>query len=450
MLLRAYIGVRREILYQAAPVSSDGEDVGAASIPLASPGLRIRSNFAWALAGNVAAAAAQWAVVVLLARLADAASVGQYTLGLAIASPVFTLASLNLRGLQATDLKSEFRFADYFAIRMAATLLAMAVTAAVLICGNYSLTTALVVMGVALARSLESASDVFYGHWQQHEQMDRIGKSMMLRGAASIAAVSVVLVSRPSAVWGTAVLVVVSAAVLTGYEFPRLDVAARLEQAALPEWRTRLKKLAELARLAGPLGLAPMLATLNAHQPRYWLAHHRTETDVGIYSALAYATVAANLVVMALGQAAGPAMTRALDEGDLAGFRRQAGRLAAVGLGFGAAGMLLAWLCGEPLIEWCYGPGFQGHGGNLVWLMTAGAFSYLASCAGYTLTAARRFLVQIPVLCAGAAAIAVGCWVLVPELGVRGAAMAQTAGSALQFVLLGGMALVLTGAYRNR
>lgn len=417
--------------------------MAAASVPLVSPAPRLRSNFFWTLSGNIALAAAQWAVIVLLARLADPVSVGQYTLGLAIVSPIFTLASLNLRGLQATDISSQFHFSDYLAIRLVAAAAAFAATLAVLACGHYSQATALVVLSVALARALESTSEVCYGHWQQREQMDHIAKSMMLRGAASVAALFLVLSWKPSALWAAVALVAVAAVMLVGFDFVMLDSAARLGRATLPRWRSRIAQLAELGRVAGPLGLAPMLVTLNAQQPRYWLAHHRSETDVGVYSALAYITVAANVIVMALAQAAGPSMTRALDSGDRRAFFHQAARLALAAFALGAAGILAAWLWGERLMELCYGPGFTGHGSALLWLMTAGAFSYLASCAGYTLTAARRFLVQIPVLALSSAVIAAACWLLVPRLGVAGAAIAQAAGSALQFLVLAALTLFI-------
>ena len=43
-------------------------------------------------------------------------------------------------------------------------------------------------MAVALAKAIESVSDVFYGSLQQHERMDRIAISMILKGIVSLAA----------------------------------------------------------------------------------------------------------------------------------------------------------------------------------------------------------------------------------------------------------------------
>src|SRR5687767_8033419 len=71
--------------------------------PAATPSLR--RNFSWTLAGNVIYAACQWGILVVLAKLLAPESVGQFVLGVAVASPVFFLANLQLGSIQATDAK---------------------------------------------------------------------------------------------------------------------------------------------------------------------------------------------------------------------------------------------------------------------------------------------------------------------------------------------------------
>lgn len=398
----------------------------------AAPRPALRRNFYWTFSGNLVAAAAQWALIVLLARLGNPAMVGQYTLGLAITSPLFILTGLNLRALQATDVKGQFRFSDYLGIRLMSLAVGVAVTLLIMAAGSLSTEISLVVLLLAAQKVVDGISETMYGHWHQRERMDCIAQSMMLRGGASILVLSAAIWWTRSTVWGVGSLVAVSLAVLAGYDLVRLDAARRLR---LPAFGSAWKNLWALARIAGPLGIAPMLVTLNTYQSRYWLAHHLSEADVGVYSALAYVTVAANLVVVALAQAAGPAMTRALDDGDRLEFLTGALRLAAVGGALGAAGLMIAWLWGAPLMALCYGPAYAGYSGTLLWLMLGGAFSYLASCTGYTLTAARRFLVQVPILCTVAMVIALASWLLVPGYGIRGAAMAQAIGSGVQLVL---------------
>ncbi|MCJ7504674.1 MAG: lipopolysaccharide biosynthesis protein, partial [Acidobacteriia bacterium] len=84
-------------------------------------GLSLRQNFAWTVLGNVVYAACQWGMLVALAKLGSPSLVGQFALGLALCAPVMMLANLQLRAVQATDARNEYRFGDYLALRLATT-----------------------------------------------------------------------------------------------------------------------------------------------------------------------------------------------------------------------------------------------------------------------------------------------------------------------------------------
>ena len=76
-------------------------------------GLSLRSNFAWVLTGNVVYAICQWGVIVALAKLGSSFMIGQFSLGLAISTPVLMFTNLHLRAVQATDARRLSSFGEY-------------------------------------------------------------------------------------------------------------------------------------------------------------------------------------------------------------------------------------------------------------------------------------------------------------------------------------------------
>ena len=94
----------------------------AAVVPIPS----LRSNFAWTFAGNMLYAGCQWGMISVLAKLGSPSITGQFTLGLAVSAPVFMFTNLQLRAVQATDVNADCGFADYFSLRLLATLLGLA------------------------------------------------------------------------------------------------------------------------------------------------------------------------------------------------------------------------------------------------------------------------------------------------------------------------------------
>src|SRR5258708_4783177 len=123
-------------------VISDQAPVQVSEHPVPS----LRANFKWTLAGNAFYAACQWGMLSVLAKAGSPAVVGQFALGLAIAPPGFMFTNLQLRAVQASDVRSEFQFADYFTLRVLASLFGLLSVAAVAWSLHYDLSTRLVVL----------------------------------------------------------------------------------------------------------------------------------------------------------------------------------------------------------------------------------------------------------------------------------------------------------------
>jgi O-antigen/teichoic acid export membrane protein len=88
--------------------------------------LSLRRNFSWTFIGNTVYAAAQWGMLVVLARLSSADVVGQFRLALGLTAPIILFTNLQLRGVQATDAKEQYTPQMYLALRIVMTLLGLA------------------------------------------------------------------------------------------------------------------------------------------------------------------------------------------------------------------------------------------------------------------------------------------------------------------------------------
>jgi O-antigen/teichoic acid export membrane protein len=80
---------------------------------------------------------------------------------------------------------------------------------------------------------------------------------------------------------------------------------------------------------------------------------------------------------------------------------------------------------------------------TLVVLAIGAGVTFAASFAGFAMTAARRFLAQVPVFVAVVATSVVASLVLIPADGIRGAAVALLASATVQ---LGGSLVVVRRA----
>src|SRR4051812_678202 len=90
--------------------------------------LPLHMNFGWMLSSNLVYATCQWGVLVVLAKLSSAEMVGRFALGLAVTAPVLLLTNMQLRTIQATDVRRQFDFSDYVRLRLITTTVALIAT----------------------------------------------------------------------------------------------------------------------------------------------------------------------------------------------------------------------------------------------------------------------------------------------------------------------------------
>jgi O-antigen/teichoic acid export membrane protein len=428
----------------SAPSSSQpaAGSVAAAATPPLEKTVSLRANFAWTLAGNAIYAACQWGMLVSIAKLGTPTMVGQFTLGLAVAAPVFMLTSLQLRAVLATDARNEYRLGHYIAPRVLGTAAGLILILAFALASHYRRDTAVVVLLVSAAKAAETLSDIIYGFWQKHERFDKIAMAMIGRGMGSVAIVAVVLYSTRSIAVACGAMALYWFVWLATYEYSgirSLLASVSPEEALGTEWD--MGKCKRLVVLSLPLGVVMLLISLNANIPRYFVEHYCGEAALGYFAAMAYAFVAGNTVMSAMGQSAMPRLARNFDSNRPA-FARLLKNMLLLGAAVGVLGIGVALLFGPTFLRLVYRPDYAQYSIVFSWLMAAAAVAYVGSMLGYGMTAARMFRPQVPLFLAATASTVLGCWLLIPRLGLAGSAYAVLIGALVS--CLGSAGLLLS------
>lgn len=395
------------------------------------------ANFSWTLVGSIVYSACQWGMISALAKLGNASLVGCYALGLAITAPVFMFTNLQLRGVQATDSRSEFDFADYFTLRLMASLAGLFVICAIIFAGRYDGANGAVILLVGLSKAIESLSDVIAGLLQKVERLNRVAISLMIRGCFSLLAFTAAFWIFRTLTAAVIALVVVWLSVFVFYDlYQARAVILGKDRFFAFRW-TRLRMLALVSL---PLGIVMTLVSLNVNIPRYILVHFLGQSDLGVFASLAYLLVAINLVINALGQSVSARLARMFAEGDSEGVRAALGKLLAFAAMVLILGVPVAQWVGRPLLTFIYRPEYGQHVSLFVIMVATAGVSSIASFLGYGLTAARIFCIQVPVIGASTLATALFSLILIPRMGMNGAALALLMGACVM-ALCSAMAL---------
>jgi O-antigen/teichoic acid export membrane protein len=402
-------------------------------IPIASPSLG--KNFGWVVLGNTAYSLCQWGILVLLARFGGATMVGTFSLGLATTAPVMMLASLQLRPVLATDVIEAFEFGEYLGLRLLTTGLALAATAVLIVWTGYTAESAWTTMLIAAGRGLESVSEIVHGLLQRHECMDRIGKSMLIRGFVVLSTMAGALHVTRSVVWASVAFALTAFILLVLYDIPSgiwIQKTRKVSGGIRPIWT--FNRLVQLARTVTPLGVVGTLTSLNGNVPRYVVTWYAGRRELGIFSGITYVLIALGNGASSLGQAVAPRLAKQFAARQQRDFGILVLKMLGFGLIIGSVGVFVTALYGHSILRLLYGGEYASYNDAFVWTMTAAGFWCLALFLGFAATAARQFFAQIPLLLAVVAATYVASTVLVMRGGIVGAAQATTIGFAVQTV----------------
>jgi O-antigen/teichoic acid export membrane protein len=375
-------------------------------------------------------------MTIVLAKLGSPEHVGQFALGLAMTAPVFMFATLRLRDIQATDAKQEYLFGDYFALRLITTLLALLTVVGIVFVADFQRETALVILATGVSKASEAISDAFYGLFMQQERLDRIAKSMIIKGPLSLIGLGLGFYLTGSVFWGVIGLALARAVIMVGYDIRNatvtLNPSSKLFNHIIPKDfpgpRWNATTLVSLARLALPLGFVTMLISFNSNIPRYFIEGHLGSYQLGIFAAIASFQKVAPTVVQALGRSASPRLAKYYAAANARAFRKLSLRLVGIGVFLGAAGVLVALVLGRLILTLFYGPEYAMTG-LFGLLMVAAGIDYIATMLLFVITSARYFRIQLPLQILTTGAVALACFWLVPSAGLEGAAMALIIGN---------------------
>ncbi len=272
----------------------------------------LRRNVAWYFVGNTVLAFSQWGMFFLLARQTSELEVGQLALALAITTPLFTLANLQLSALIITDPGDQYSNSEYRRLRAFGVVFAACLSCLVALLISSVPETRLIILALVVGKMAESWSDLLFGFSQRAERMDRIAQSLMIRGMLSIVAgLCGVLSPTAPALVCAAVYSLGRWVVLFLFDMRNSPPGLVFE----PQASDSMKRLVGLLITVLPLGVATLLVSLDMHIVRMFIQVHQGERGVGIFSMLAYFLLIGGLAFNAIGQSIAPRLAKHVHSG---------------------------------------------------------------------------------------------------------------------------------------
>jgi O-antigen/teichoic acid export membrane protein len=406
----------------------------------------LRSNFSWTFLGNLIYGISQWLFLFVIAKVGTPEMIGDYSLGLAIVTPVILFANLHLRSLQVTDFKGQHTFPDYLALRLVTAFSTVLIVFLLSKFSGYGESTQIIVLIIGLAKSIEAVSDIFYGLFQKNERMDCVSKSTTLRSILSVGFFSVLLILTKNFPLAVSSLILSNILTLSMYDvwkyktfFTRLNIPhSSLTEEVNKPYRKVFEgivwsKILKLAIVGLPLGCTTVFLALSANFPRYFIASFIGQKELGFFSAISYIPLSGVILIGAVGQSILPRLAK-YHSVDRSAFFNLLIRVLLLGVVLGVVGILISFFYGEQLLRLMYNSSYSRYSGLFMILMIDALLSYVASLLGYAVTAARYFKGIFIVVALTTSITFLVSFISVSTLGLYGAAGSLIVNSCMQIL----------------
>ncbi|TFL16373.1 lipopolysaccharide biosynthesis protein [Jannaschia formosa] len=395
----------------------------------------LRRNIGFAVSGRMVFAVTQFGILILVARLGTPEDVGALTLASAIVTPLFFLTSMGMRDAHSVDDLVSYSRADYVALRLAGGSFAVLATAIIAISLYWQ--DGFLIYGATIALALVKFSGaqmaLNHGMFQRAERLDFTAISNAARGGVGFAVFGLVF-------WQTRslplALLCEAIAWMASYYFVDRPLLGRIGSVTnLAELsRAKTGTVLRLAYWVLPLGLAGWCLRAAIATPPLILERYSDLAAVGLFGVLAYGHSAMLMIANSLSGAVAPRLRRYFRDGRRRAFLRTVWLLCLACGVLGAAMVGVAWLAGDPLLEFVFGPEYR-RGDLLAVVMFGSALNMATAPLVAAMNAGQAFRQRLLVTASGLAVALAASLLLIPARGLEGAVWSMVALTATQAVL---------------
>lgn len=384
-----------------------------------------RSSYTWNAINAILSACQCPVIMLVITRTNGVYDAGVFSIAFAIASLMLYVGLYGLRRFQASDINEKYSFGEYHGMRFITSGAMIIASIGYCVYGvlfnDYSADKFSVVFLICMLKLIQAYSDVIHGRMQQKGRLDVATKCSSVRYTLEVLAYIVMLVIAHNLILATIVCVAVSIIVLM---LTTVNAGRRYSDSLKPVFPG--DKMRKLMIEGFPLFASLFLNMYISNAPKYAIDAFLTEEIQAYYNMIFMPAFMVGLIANFIFNPILTSYAELWFSGEKAKIQKLVkliGKQCLVVLGLTAAGLIVAYTIGIPILSWIFGVDLGIYKMELCVVMLGGGMLAYATFFSTVVTIVRM---QTPMLiCYLVAAIAAKACsgFFVVNYGVMGAAI---------------------------
>lgn len=407
-----------------------------------------RSAYLWNAASAMTLAMQSPVLLAVMNRTNGAEDAGVYSIAIAVANLMLFLGQYGLRKYQSSDIRQDFSFGEYHALRLITCGAMVAICLMYCFYGlkyrDYNREKFLVVYLVCLVKTVQAYADVLHGHLQQRGRLDIACKASVVRYVAELLTYIVVLVLTSNLLLAVSICLAVTFVLMLLTSYNATSYYTDSMKPTISREKFRLLMIEGF-----PLFVSMFLNMYIGNAPKYAIDAYLTDDIQAIYNMIFMPTYVVQMVTQFIFN---PVLTvyaelwlsHSIDKFNR--FMRMINKMVLIVFALAVLAVAVAATIGIPVLSVVFGADLSSYKAELCVIMFAGgmlAYSIYFSTLIAVIRAQRPLIICYGIVAAAAKLMS---GMFVKSYGVMGAAMFN---AALMTVLSISLLIVTLYAFRK-
>ncbi len=343
-----------------------------------------KKDVIWNTLGSGMFAANSFFMLMLISRIKGAAVAGEFGIAWTTAHILYTIGIFGMNSFQMTDYNEEYRFADYFWVKIFSTgLMVFGCVAAIQFLGFSGNKRSFTVLLTSFM-ILNSIAELYQSMYFQKKRIDLSGKSLFYRTFFSTLAFILCLSISQNIVFSLAVLLLTNLALTWWWDF---WLARQFDLGRLA-WRKN--EVFRLIKACIPLFLSAFLSLLLINSSKYLLEHLSDDVTQGHFNMIFMPATVINLLSGFVFKPLLAEYGEAFKKQDFSLFYKIFGKNIAFLFGLEMLCCVGAWIFGTPVLGFLYKADLSAYRVPLLLIIIGGGFMAIVNLLYFLLVLLRQ------------------------------------------------------------
>lgn len=346
------------------------------------------NGYIWNTVAGVINASEAVVLSMIITRTNGLEDAGILSFAFAVGNLFANIGKFGVRNYQASDIKGEFSFSDYFISRIISVGIMLLVSMAYVLTqwyvAGYSWTKAIVIFCMCLIYLIEALEDVFWGLYQRKNALDVGAKIFSLRWLLAIAGMALVLIFKHNLLYA-----MLTGLILSMVAFICLLLITYPYYKELIQWKVYKKNYMVLKKCF-PLFAVAFMTFYVTNVPKYSIDEWLTDEIQACYGFVAMPVFVISLLNGFIYQPVLVRISIEWENGDKKAFLHRVYKQCCILLGITVICFAGAYLFGIPVLSMIYATDLSAYKAELLIMMIGGGMLAVEGFFGILMTIMRK------------------------------------------------------------